>query len=180
MDGKTMSDLTDKELLDAYVVEKVAAATQPLRDALILNNRLFKKLDEAMANPERIKQDTEAVGGFVSTLDLTETAEEIVARAIAKLKRIAVLEGQLAEARKLKAYCRRMAAVAKERNFVHQMVLWNEFADELEAALAPPATTPCSLCDAEQPLDQSGNYHDMGGHVRQKCTRLTPPEEHRP
>lgn len=27
----------------------------------------------------------------------------------------------------------------------------------------------CTLCEVNQPLDQSGNYHDMGGAVKQKC-----------
>jgi hypothetical protein len=49
-------------------------------------NALFEKLDKAMATPERIAQDTALVGGFVSSLDLTETAEEVVARACARLE----------------------------------------------------------------------------------------------
>ena len=57
-----------------------------LRDALKEHNRLFEKLDEAMASPDRISRDTAMVGGFVSYLDITETAEEIVNRAIAILK----------------------------------------------------------------------------------------------
>lgn len=29
----------------------------------------------------------------------------------------------------------------------------------------------CILCKINQPFDQSGNYHDMGGHAKQLCTR---------
>lgn len=29
----------------------------------------------------------------------------------------------------------------------------------------------CALCDVEQPFDESGNYHDMGGEVRQPCAK---------
>jgi hypothetical protein len=56
---------------------------QVLVDLMIL----IEKLDEAMASPERIAADTKAVGGFVSTLDITETAEEIILRAIERIKR---------------------------------------------------------------------------------------------
>ena len=46
-----------------------------------------ERLDKAMATPERIKEDTRLVGGFVSTLDLLETAEEIIDRAIKMLRK---------------------------------------------------------------------------------------------
>jgi hypothetical protein len=57
-----------------------------LQKGLKDNDRLFEKLDEAMASPERIAQDTAAVGGFVSGLDMTYTAEEIVNRAVIHLE----------------------------------------------------------------------------------------------
>ena len=47
---------------------------------------LIEKLDEAMADPAVVKQHTEEVGGFISSLDLTETAEQIVERACRRLK----------------------------------------------------------------------------------------------
>ena len=57
-----------------------------MRQELIELHYLISKLDEAMATPERIEADTKAVGGFVSSLDLTETAEQIINRAIDKLR----------------------------------------------------------------------------------------------
>ena len=48
--------------------------------------RLVEKLDEAMASPQRIAADTVEVGGFISGLDLTETAEDIILRAIERIK----------------------------------------------------------------------------------------------
>ena len=45
-------------------------------------NRAIARLDEAMATPERIEEDIRLVGGFASSIDLTETAEDIVERAI--------------------------------------------------------------------------------------------------
>jgi hypothetical protein len=46
---------------------------------------LFWRLDRAMATPERIAKDTAAMGEFVSGLDLTYGAEDIVNRAIKKI-----------------------------------------------------------------------------------------------
>lgn len=54
---------------------------------LIKLHQWIAKLDEAMASEERIALDTRAVGGFVSSLDVTETAEEIIQRAIKALDR---------------------------------------------------------------------------------------------
>lgn len=49
-----------------------------------LKNLYFyiERLDEAMASEARILMDTKMVGSFVSNLNLTETAEEIISRAI--------------------------------------------------------------------------------------------------
>lgn len=52
---------------------------------LIQLHQWIAKLDEAMASEERIAMDTRAVGGFVSNLDITETAEQIIQRAIKAL-----------------------------------------------------------------------------------------------
>lgn len=57
-----------------------------LKKAIMEQDKLFEKLDEAMASPERIKKDTVHVGGFVSLLNLTETADEIVDRACGRIK----------------------------------------------------------------------------------------------
>ena len=57
-------------------------AQQELRKLM----RLVEKLDEAMASPQRIAADTVEVGGFISGLDLTETAEDIILRAIERIK----------------------------------------------------------------------------------------------
>lgn len=56
--------------------------------ALIERDGLIEQLDEAMASPALIAMDTQHVGGFVSSLNLTETAEQIVGRAIAELERL--------------------------------------------------------------------------------------------
>lgn len=56
-----------------------------LREALRNMDRLVERIDKAMASPERIEEDTRLVGGFVSTLNLTETAESILERAISVL-----------------------------------------------------------------------------------------------
>lgn len=63
----------------------IAKGNTHLKEALKHQAGLFQKLDEAMATPERIETDTRLVGGFVSSLDLTETADQIVDRAIAIL-----------------------------------------------------------------------------------------------
>ena len=66
--------------------EQILAQDELMREALKEDARLFERLDEAMASPERIAEDTRLVGGFVSGLDLIETAEQIVDRAIAIIK----------------------------------------------------------------------------------------------
>lgn len=53
-----------------------------LEEALKEMDRLIERLDQAMATKERIAQDTLHAGGFVSSLNLAETAEQIVDRAI--------------------------------------------------------------------------------------------------
>jgi len=70
-----------KHLTAAQVKQKNELLTNELRTL----NRLIRKLDEAMASPERIEEDIRLVGGFVSGLDLVETAEEIIERAIKQL-----------------------------------------------------------------------------------------------
>lgn len=113
--GQTMADLTalvahlrdgrsDALVERAETAEKqladAKANTERLRTALREQGRLFERIDEALATPERIERDRQTVGGFVSGLNLTETAEQIVRRALA----------QLADARAATA-----AAIASER-----------------------------------------------------------------
>jgi hypothetical protein len=50
------------------------------------NMALFEKLDEAMASPERIREDTYYCAGFVSGIDIIYTAEEVIDRAIKIIK----------------------------------------------------------------------------------------------
>jgi hypothetical protein len=57
-----------------------------LTEEYVKLEKLIESLDQAMAAPERIASDTAAVGGFLSSLHLTETAEGIVARVIERLK----------------------------------------------------------------------------------------------
>ena len=64
---------------------KLTLQVHNLSEALREQNVLFTRLDEAMADPEKIARDNAIAGGFVSTLDLTEVAEEIVDRAIVRL-----------------------------------------------------------------------------------------------
>ncbi|KKM21618.1 hypothetical protein LCGC14_1633530 [marine sediment metagenome] len=66
-------------------IEQLHSQNTLLKQVVEEQNRLFEKLDEAMATPSQIAFDKENVGGFVSSLDLTETAEEIVNRAVAAL-----------------------------------------------------------------------------------------------
>lgn len=49
---------------------------------------LISHLDKAMAPQEIIDKHTKEVGGFVSSLNLTESAEQIVNRAIGLIKRL--------------------------------------------------------------------------------------------
>jgi hypothetical protein len=56
------------------------------RNGLIEDAKLFEKLDEAMATPERIEEDTRYVGGFVSGIDMVYTAEDVIDRAIKIIK----------------------------------------------------------------------------------------------
>lgn len=48
----------------------------------------IEKLDKAMTHPDRIAQDICLVGGFVSTLNLTETGTDIVNRAIEVIRNL--------------------------------------------------------------------------------------------
>lgn len=66
--------------------EQILARNELMKEALKENARLFERLDKAMASPERIADDTRLVGGFVSGLDLTYTAEEIIDKAITIIK----------------------------------------------------------------------------------------------
>lgn len=76
-----------QEILDAWKEFRGRTCSRDvLANELRLLNRKIEELDEAMADPERIYQDTELVGGFVSSLDLTKTAEEIIDRAIRAIK----------------------------------------------------------------------------------------------
>lgn len=66
-------------------MKTVASREQQLIEALRHADHLLERLDEAMAAPERIAADKRLVGSFVSSLNLTETADEIVERAIRRL-----------------------------------------------------------------------------------------------
>ena len=66
--------------------ESDKARAERFKKALIENARLFEKLEEAMASPERIKEDIAYCGGFVSAIDLVCTAEEVIDRAIVVIK----------------------------------------------------------------------------------------------
>jgi len=57
-----------------------------LKAVLCNFDRLAERLDEATAPPSRVAQDTAAVGGYVSGINLTETAEEILERTITHLQ----------------------------------------------------------------------------------------------
>ena len=59
-----------------------------LTEALKVADSLFQSLDEALASPERIAEDTATVGRFVSGLD-SESNDQIVARAIGRIKQFA-------------------------------------------------------------------------------------------
>lgn len=60
---------------------KLANLREVVRDMC----RLVEQIDEAMASRERIEEDTRLVGGYVSTLYHTETAESILVRVISEL-----------------------------------------------------------------------------------------------
>jgi hypothetical protein len=62
------------------------ACEERYRKALIENHVLFCGLDEAMATPERITEDTKIMGCFVSGIDLIYTAEDVIERAIKIIK----------------------------------------------------------------------------------------------
>lgn len=70
----------NERLSDKLEVEK--RLNQYYKTALITLDSYIRKLDEAMATPERIEEDTKAVGGFVSDLYLSETQETIIDKAI--------------------------------------------------------------------------------------------------
>lgn len=59
-----------------------------LLQALKENDALFERLDKALASAKRVAQDTEAVGGFVSGLNITKTADDIVEEAEAHLNEV--------------------------------------------------------------------------------------------
>lgn len=71
---------------DHVLISNLDHKIEWLQNCLRDSDKLIIKLDKAMATPERIEQDTAMVGGFASSLDLTETAEQIVDRAIVKIK----------------------------------------------------------------------------------------------
>lgn len=73
--------------IDALAAEtdRLRAENADLRDALRENDRLFEKIDEALATPERLREDAEVVGGFFSGLHLSTTADEIVDRVCAEV-----------------------------------------------------------------------------------------------
>jgi hypothetical protein len=68
-------------------IERLKEHNERMKKACMEYDALIAKLDEAMASPEQIKTDTEMVGGFVSSLHLTETPNQIVERAIDFIKK---------------------------------------------------------------------------------------------
>jgi len=76
-------------------IESLNAEIDRLRKGWIARDFLLTRLDEAMASPERITEDTAIVGGFVSGLDLTETDEQIIGRAIKLLGERAEVEAEV-------------------------------------------------------------------------------------
>jgi hypothetical protein len=91
-DGEKFNEKDLKELLKLMrrFFSDHENRVKELRSALIEQDMFFERLDKAMASPETIAQHTKDVGGFVSSLNLTETAEQIVDRAIEKLKQLQI------------------------------------------------------------------------------------------
>lgn len=61
---------------------------EQMKEALIRHDKLFEKLDEAMATPERIALDVKIIGSFFSGLHITETEDDIVERAVKRIKQV--------------------------------------------------------------------------------------------
>lgn len=97
----------------ADAVLGLRAETARVDVALKADAALFERLSLALATPERVAADTAAVGGYVSGLDLVETAEQVVGRAevaIAALRaRCAALEADVA---RLRADCEWLCATS--------------------------------------------------------------------
>ena len=83
-----------------YEIASLKKKIGTLKKALSDHDELFMKLDEAMASPEQIAEDTKLVGGFVSSLYMFETEEQIVNRAITHIQRHRKQMETIDEARK--------------------------------------------------------------------------------
>lgn len=89
MAGTKMSTDQDLEIQRLKLeVEALKAFTEQMRKGWIKRDFLIEQLDEAMASAEQIAEDTALVGGFVSGLDLVETDEQIINRAIKIIKSV--------------------------------------------------------------------------------------------
>ena len=95
---KAKFDLTERELeiLSFYEqhyghlfeeLQRQKEFNRQMKEGWIRRDIVIGKLDEAMASPEQIAEDTRLVGGFVSSLDLNETDEQIINRAIALIEK---------------------------------------------------------------------------------------------
>lgn len=67
-------------------LDAARAEVSHLREALRFYEQKIEELDEAMAPAERIEFDIRWKGGFVSGLNVFETGEQIIDRAIAGIK----------------------------------------------------------------------------------------------
>src|SRR5687767_11914839 len=98
MSSKTCSDCGGPygeciDLRGGFLPERVCRNKKDPRDqrikellsAVLGFEVAIEKLDEALASPEQISEDTRIVGGFVSSLNLVETEDQIVDRAIKRL-----------------------------------------------------------------------------------------------
>lgn len=88
---KEMLSLVDE--LDRELSVAQLQTNARMKQGLIEAATLFESLDRALASPERIAADEKVVGGFVSSLNLVETAEEIVTRTLDALGTLAFFTG---------------------------------------------------------------------------------------
>ncbi len=67
-------------------IDALRAEVDNLTEAIKEHNALFEKLDEAMVPVAILREYNKNLVGFVSSLDTTQTAEDIVCSAIYYLK----------------------------------------------------------------------------------------------
>jgi hypothetical protein len=71
---------------------------EQMREALKAYMNAVEWLDENMATPKQIAEDTRMVGGFVSSLDLLETETQIIDRAVARIRELSAENERLRKA----------------------------------------------------------------------------------